>query len=199
MKLLHIESSLFADQGVSTQLSREFIDGLRQQHPGLSIQHKSFASTPIPHLDAEYLGALMTPESERSADQQEKVRFSDQQIAEVQEADILVIGLPMYNFGVPSTLKAWFDHIARAGVTFRYTETGPEGLLKGKKAYVMAARGGLYQGTDLDTQTPFVKNFLAFIGITDVEFVYAEGLNMGDESKDKALSSAREQIDALVA
>jgi FMN-dependent NADH-azoreductase len=103
----------------------------------------------------------------------------------------------MYNFGVPSTLKAYFDHIARAGVTFRYTANGPEGLLKGKKAYVLAARGGLYAGTALDTQTAYVRDFLRFIGIEDVEFVYAEGLNIGDAAKRAGLAAAYAAIERL--
>jgi FMN-dependent NADH-azoreductase len=111
---------------------------------------------------------------------------------------VIVLGLPMYNFGIPSSLKAYFDHIARAGVTFRYTEKGPEGLIKGKKAYVFAARGGLYVGTPLDTQTTYVRDFLRFIGIEDVEFVYAEGLAMGDASKEKALLAANAAIAQIV-
>ena len=111
---------------------------------------------------------------------------------------MIVLGLPMYHFGVPSTLKAYFDHVARAGVTFRYTDKGPVGLLTGKKAYVFAARGGMYQGTPRDTQSPYVRDFLAFLGITDVEFVYAEGLAMGESSRDAALSNARARIERLV-
>ena len=105
----------------------------------------------------------------------------------------------MYNFGIPSTLKAYFDQIARAGVSFRYTENGPEGLLSGKKAYIFAARGGLYAGTALDSQTTYMRDFLNFLGITDVEFIYAEGLNMGDDAKDKALASAKDRLLKLAA
>jgi len=114
------------------------------------------------------------------------------------EKPAIVLGLPMYNFGVPSSLKAYFDHIARSGVTFRYTEKGPEGLLKGKKAYIFATRGGLYAGTALDTQTGYVRDFLRFIGIDEVEFVYAEGLSMGDAPKDKALAAANTAIARIV-
>lgn len=120
-------------------------------------------------------------------------------IDELKQAEVIVIGLPMYNFGIPSTLKAYFDQIARAGVTFRYTENGPEGLLTGKKAYIFATRGGLYAGTPLDSQTGYVRNFLGFLGITDVEFIYAEGLNMGDLNKEAALAEAQQQIAKLVA
>ena len=131
------------------------------------------------------------------AEQAELVQRSDQLIAELQAADVLVLGVPMYNFGIPSTLKSYFDHIARAGVTFRYTANGPEGLVKGKKAYVLAARGGLYQGTPKDSQTTYLRDFLAFIGIDEVEFVYAEGLNMGAEQHDQAQAAAQQRIAEL--
>jgi FMN-dependent NADH-azoreductase len=127
------------------------------------------------------------------------VAQSDALIAELEAADVIVLGLPMYNFGVPSTLKAYFDHVARAGVTFRYTADGPQGLLGGKKAYVLAARGGRYAGTPLDTQSDFVRQFLGFLGIRDVEFIYAEGLAMGDAHRDGALSHAGECIQQLAA
>ncbi len=122
---------------------------------------------------------------------------SDALIAELKHADTLVLGLPMYNFGVPSQLKAYFDHIARAGVTFKYTEKGAVGLLTGKKAYVFAARGGLYQGTPRDTQTPYVREFLAFLGITDVEFVYAEGLAISEASRTESLARAQRSLHSL--
>ena len=112
---------------------------------------------------------------------------------------MLLIGLPMYNFGVPSTLKAYFDHVARAGITFRYTEHGPQGLLSGKKAYVVATRGGRHAGTALDTQSAFVRHFLGFIGITEVEFIYAEGLNLGDDSKAAGLAEAHVALTRLAA
>jgi FMN-dependent NADH-azoreductase len=125
------------------------------------------------------------------------VNESDALIAELKQADVLVLGLPMYNFGVPSQLKAYFDHIARAGVTFKYTVKGPVGLLGGKKAYVLAARGGLYQGTPRDTQTAYVREFLGFLGITDVEFVYAEGLAISEASKAQSLAAAQRSLRSL--
>ena len=128
--------------------------------------------------------------------QEDIVAFSDKLIDELKQADVIVLGLPMYNFGVPSTLKAYFDHIARAGVTFRYTDKGPVGLLTGKKAYVFATRGGVYGGKE--TQTAYVREFLAFVGITDVEFIYAEGLAMGDASREAALLKARNSMERLV-
>jgi FMN-dependent NADH-azoreductase len=132
-------------------------------------------------------------------EQQRHVAESDALIDELRRADVLVLGVPMYNFGVPSTLKAYFDHVARAGVTFRYTAEGPVGLLTGKRAFVFATRGGRYAGTDADLQSAFLRRFLGFIGINDVEFVYAEGLSLGAEQRDQALAAALERIDQLAA
>lgn len=197
--LLKINASLFSTQGQSSQLAERFVAARLAATPGLKVISRDLGAEPVPHLDAaRFLSFLAKPE-ERSAEQQAVVAYSDALIEEVRQADEIVIGLPMYNFGVPSTLKAWFDHIARAGVTFRYTATGPEGLLTGKKVTIFAARGGLYAGTPKDSQTTYVRDFLAFIGITDVEFVYAEGLNMGDESKAAALAAAHGKLAELAA
>ncbi|MGH8517321.1 MAG: FMN-dependent NADH-azoreductase, partial [Panacagrimonas sp.] len=132
-------------------------------------------------------------------DQQAVVAYSDTLIDELRAADVIVLGLPMYNFGIPSQLKSYFDHVARAGETFRYTANGPEGLIKNKKAYVFAARGGLYVGTPLDTQTTYVRDFLRFIGIEDVEFVYAEGLAIDAQTRTRALDQANDSIARLAA
>jgi len=197
--LLKINASLFSTQGQSSQLAERFVAARLAATPGLKVISRDLGAEPVPHLDAaRFLSFLAKPE-ERSAEQQAVVAYSDALIEELRQADEIVIGLPMYNFGVPSTLKAWFDHIARAGVTFRYTATGPEGLLTGKKVTLFAARGGLYAGTPKDSQTTYVRDFLAFIGITDVEFVYAEGLNMGDESKAAALTAAHDKLAELAA
>jgi FMN-dependent NADH-azoreductase len=160
---------------------------------------RDLAREPVPHLDAARFGAFLAKPGERSAEQQAVVDYSDALIAELRLADVIVLGLPMYNFGVPSQLKAYFDHIARAGVTFRYTEQGSVGLLTGKKAYVFATRGGVYAGTPLDTQTGFVREFLRLVGITDVEFVYAEGLAINAQSKQAGLAQAAEHIARLAA
>jgi FMN-dependent NADH-azoreductase len=127
------------------------------------------------------------------------VAESDALIEELRRADVLVLGLPMYNFGVPSTLRAYFDHVARAGVTFRYTPEGPVGLLTGKKAYVVATRGGRYAGTTADLQSAYVRQFLGFIGIREVEFIYAEGLALGAEQRERAIAAAEARIEALAA
>jgi FMN-dependent NADH-azoreductase len=157
------------------------------------------AAEPVPHLDAQRFGAFITQPEARNAEQAAVVAYSDALIAELKQADVIVIGLPMYNFGVPSQLKAYFDHIARAGVTFRYTENGPVGMLTGKKAYVFAARGGIYAGTPMDTQTNYVRDFLRFIGLADIEFVYAEGLAISPQSKEAGLANAAAAIERLAA
>lgn len=199
MKLLHIESSIFADAGVSSQLSRQLIESLRQSNPSLDIIEKHFAKQPMPHFDGVMLQAVSTAPELRTAEQAQLAKFADKQIEELQQADILVIGMPMYNFGVPSMLKSWFDFVARAGVTFQYTEHGPEGLLQGKKAYVIATRGGQYKDTPMDSQTPFVETFLKFLGIIDIKFIYAEALNMGDESRQLSIDQAQQKIQSLAA
>ncbi len=198
-KLLQLKTSLFADQGQSSQLSDAFVAAWQASRPGSEVTVRDFAVDAVPHLDGAGFQAFLTKPEERSAGQQAKVAYSDALIAELQAADALVIGLPMYNLGVPSMLKAWIDHVARAGVTFRYTASGPQGLLAGKKAYVFATRGGRYAGTAFDTQTDFMRNFLGFIGIAEVEFVYAEGLNMGDESKTAGLVAAHAELARIAA
>lgn len=198
-KLLQLKTSLFANQGQSSQLSDAFVAAWQLSRPGSAVTVRDFAVDPVPHLDGAAFQAFLSQPEERSAEQQAKVAYSDALIAELQAADVLVIGLPMYNLGIPSTLKAWIDHVARAGITFRYTASGPQGLLTGKKAYVFATRGGRYAGTAFDTQTDFVRNFLGFIGIGEVEFVYAEGLNMGEESKSAGLAGAHAELARIAA
>lgn len=197
--ILQINTSLFSEGGQSTQLADTLVAALRARHADSRVIVRDVAKQPIPHLDATRAGAFFTPAEKRSAEQQAIVAESDALIEELRSADIVVLGLPMYNFGVPSQLKAYFDHLARAGVTFRYTANGPEGLLADRKFYVLAARGGLYQGTPRDTETGYVRDFLNFIGIRDIEFIYAEGLNISPEKKQSALAQAREQIERLAA
>lgn len=198
-KLLQLKTSLFSNKGESSQLSDAFVAAWRTSHPGAEVVTRDFAIDPVPHLDGPGFQAFLTKPEERSAEQQAKVDYSDNLIEELKAAEVLVIGLPMYNLGMPSMLKAYFDHVVRAGITFRYTDNGPEGLLSGKKAYIFATRGGRYAGTPFDVQTGYVRNILCFIGITDVEFVYAEGLNMGEESKTVGLNAAHAQLARIVA
>ena len=197
--LLQLNTSMFADGGQSTQLAERFVAGWRKANAGAKLVVRDIGREPVPHLTAERFGAFLSKPEDRTDEQRAIAAFSDALIDELKRADVVVIGLPMYNFGVPSSLKAYFDHVARAGVTFRYTAKGPEGLLTGKRAYVFAARGGAYAGTALDTQSAYVRDFLRFIGIDNVEFVYAEGLNMGADRKESALSIAHGAIDRIAA
>jgi FMN-dependent NADH-azoreductase len=196
--LLQLNTSLYAGEGQSSRLAARFVDQWRVANPGATVVLRDLARDPVPHLDAARFGAFLAKDQARDAAQKEVVAYSDMLIAELKRADVIVLGLPMYNFGVPSTLKAYFDHVARAGVSFRYTENGPVGLLTGKQAYVFAARGGKYAGTAGDTETGYVRMFLGFLGITDVEFVYAEGLAIGEASKENALARAQSAIDRLL-
>src|SRR5690606_36735923 len=168
-------------------------------HPDAIVEVHDLARDPHPMLDEAALGALFTAPAERSPEQAARVALDDAVIAQLQKADAVVLGVPMYNFGTPVQLKAWIDAIARAGVSFRYTVSGPQGLVTGKKVYVALARGGLYSGTPADTQVAYLKSVLGFLGMTDIEFVYAEGLAMGQESATKALEDAHAQIEALAA
>ncbi|MGE5523543.1 MAG: FMN-dependent NADH-azoreductase [Rhodospirillaceae bacterium] len=196
--LLQINASLFSDAGQSTQLADAFVAAWRAANPGGVAVKRDLAREPVPHLTAERFQAFLAKPDQRTAEQQAVHAYSMALIDELKRADVIVLGVPMYNFNVPSTLKAYFDHIARAGITFRYTEKGPEGLLPGKKVYVFATRGGVYAGTAKDTETPYLRDFLALLGITDVEFVYAEGLAITEQMKTQALASARATIDRLV-
>ena len=198
-KLLQINSSVFSDQGVSSQLADSFVAEWSRLNPGAEVVRRDLAADPIPHMDGARLKALMTAETDRTEEQARTVALSDRLIGELQEADILVLGAPMYNFSVPSQLKSWFDRVARAGVTFRYTESGPEGLLSGKEAYIFTSRGGVHKDRPSDNVVPFVRQFLAFLGIVDVEIIYAEGLNMGDAVRESGIAEARQHIQALIA
>src|SRR5687767_8573090 len=199
MKILQIKASVFNGSGQSSRLSDQLVAQLRAQNPGAEVVQRDLVADPVPHLDAARVGAFFAKAEARTAEQQAVIAYSDALIDEVRQADVIVLGLPMYNFGVPSQLKAWFDHLARAGVTFKYTDQGAVGLLTGKKVYVLATRGGLYAGTAADTQTGYVRQFLAFLGLEDVEFIYAEGLAVGAEKRDAALEAAHHQIERIAA
>lgn len=197
--ILVISASIFGQQGQSSQLVEKTVANLLAQHPEAVITRRDLAADPVPHLTRERFAALLSEESNRTEDQQNVLAYSDALISEIREADAVVLGVPMYNFGIPSALKAYFDHIARAGVTFRYTENGPVGLLEDRPVYVLAARGGIYEGTANDSQSPYIRSFLEFLGLHDVQIVYAEGLNMGNSQKHDALTKAESRIDALTA
>ena len=190
MTTLQINTSLFGAGGQSTLLAEEFVS-----RRGGKVIVRDLAKEPVPHLSAERFAAFLAKPQARTPEQQALVAYSDRLIAELKEADTIVIGLPMYNFGVPSTLRAYLDHVARAGVTFKYTDKGPVGLLAGKKAYVFVTRGGVYGSEHI--HTTYVRDILAFVGITDVEFIYAEGLAISSASKETSLAKARATIERL--
>lgn len=195
-KVLVVKSSISGDNGQSTQLIEQFIAALPA---GFAREDVDLAANAYAHLAMNELAAWMTPAAERSPEQQQLAAVSDQAIAAVQNADVILVGVPMYNFGVPSQLKAWLDRLARAGVTFKYTEQGPVGLLTNKPVIFFATRGGVYKDLPADSQTPFLKSFFNFVGLKDLHFIYAEGLNMGPDSAQQALAAAKAQIAELSA
>ncbi|CAG1001726.1 FMN reductase [Burkholderiales bacterium] len=194
MRILQINASARREASHSTRLADALVERLVSKHTQAGLVRRDLAHDPVPMLDEWALQALFTPVAERTPEQAARVAIDDRVIAEVQAADILVLGVPMYNFGVPAQLKAWIDALARAGVTFRYTAQGPEGLLRGKKVYVALARGGLHRGTESDSQVPYLKTVFGFLGMTDLNFVYAEGLALGPESEAKGLAAAELEI-----
>ena len=202
MNILQINSSARVEGSVSTKLANSIVVRLLSDDAAAGLPRRltvrDLSRQPHPALDEPTLQALFTPAEQRTPEQTARVALDDALIAEVQAAEVIVLGVPMYNLGVPAALKNWIDAIARAKVTFRYTENGPEGLLKGKKVYVVLTRGGRYRGTPADTQVPYLQTVFAFLGMTDVQFVYAEGLAMGPEAEQAALASAQAQIDEVL-
>lgn len=192
--LLRLDSSLYSSQGVSSQLTDLFTRQWVETHPDTRVIYRDLSANPPPHLDAQYMEALATTPVQRTAAQQERVSAADVLINEVRQADVLVIGLPLYNFGIPSTLKAWFDHISRAGETFYYEESGPVGLLGGRRVFALSTRGDEVRACARDPQTDHVKEILNFLGITDIEFIYAGGLTIDDQTRETGMATAREQI-----
>jgi FMN-dependent NADH-azoreductase len=197
--LLQINSSLSGDAAASTLLADRLVVQFAATAPGVTVVRRDLYRQPLPHLDAARFQALARPAAERAAAEVAIVAEADAVIAEVMAADHLVIAAPMYNFGAPSQLKSWFDHLARAGVTFRYTANGPEGLLRNKRATLVTTRGGVHRDRPHDHLVPYVRTMLAFVGITDLEIVYAEGLALGAEPRAAALALARTEIDSLAA
>lgn len=199
MHILQINASARRDGANSTRVADQITARLQAANPGATLTLRDLAVTPHPLLDEAALGALFTPADARSPEQAARVALDDALIAEIQAHDTVVLGVPMYNFGVPVQLKSWIDAIARAGVTFRYTASGPEGLLTGKTVYVALARGGLYRDTPNDSQVPYLKSVLGFLGLTDVRFIYAEGLAMGPEAAAKGFAQAEADLNAALA
>ncbi|WP_186395410.1 FMN-dependent NADH-azoreductase [Stappia sp. TSB10GB4] len=201
LKVLAVTSSALGDASASNKLVNDTIAQLTARNPGLQLVSRDLGNGQVPHLDLDGATAIRGGEPANAA-QAAAQKLSDELIAEVKAADVLVIGAPMYNFGIPSTLKAWFDYVLRAGVTFRYTEAGPEGLMTGKRAIVVATRGGLYSegpAKAMDSQEPHLRTMLSFIGITDITFVYAEKLAFGPEAREASIDEAKGKLEELVA
>jgi len=184
MKLLHIDSSALGTNSVTRELTAAVVARWQDSVPGLQVQYRDLDANPVPHLTGRSLA---------KADPAE-VADAEQVLTQFLEADVVVIGAPMYNFAIPSTLKAWIDRVTVAGTTFRYTENGPEGLAGGKKLVIASGRGGVHSGAPSDFQEPFLTFLFGFLGITDVEFVRAEGVAMSPQHRAEALAAARESI-----
>lgn len=194
-KVLVLKSSILAGYSQSSQLADFYIEQAKSNGDDVTV--RDLAANPIPVLDGELVGALRPSDAELSARQQEALALSDELIAELQAHDVFVIAAPMYNFNIPTQLKNYFDLVARAGVTFRYTEAGPEGLITGKRAIIISSRGGIHKDTPSDLLTPYLKLFLGFLGIADVEFVFAEGIAYGPEVAAKATDDAKKSLEQL--
>lgn len=197
--LLRVDSSLYSQQGAASQLTGRFTRLWLARHPGTHVIHRDLAAEPLPHLDARYLDALDCEAEHRSEEQRQLLARGDALLEEVRQAQVLVIGLPLYNFGIPSTLKAWFDYISRPGETFRYDESGPVGLLGGRRVYALSSRGDLMDANRTDPQSDHVRDILTFLGMTDFHFVYADGLTIDEAHRARGMARAEREIEQLVA
>ncbi|MAG66726.1 MAG: FMN-dependent NADH-azoreductase [Pseudomonadales bacterium] len=196
-KILVVQSSARQEGSLSREYANNLVARLQAKYPGSWVVTRDLGAEAVPHLDATLLGGWMKPAEEQTDAEKAASARSDQLIDELLAADVVVIASSMYNFGMTSTLKAWFDHVLRAGRTFKYTQAGPIGLTPDRKVYVVTARGGRYVGSPLDFQAPHVRQLLGFIGITDVEFVNVEGQSMGPEEAAKGRAEADEALAAL--
>lgn len=201
MKLLHLDSSILGQNSVSRTLTASVVDAVRQRHSGVEVAYRDLAvNNVVAHLSGEIIGANFMPESDWNATQRAEKAVTEELIAEFLAADVVVIGAPMYNFGIPSQLKSWIDRVAAAGRTFKYTETGPVGLAGGKKVVIASSRGGVYsneQGQLMDFQEDYLRTVLGFLGVTDVEIIRAEAVNMGDDKRTAAIAAAKDAITKL--
>lgn len=194
-RILNIISSPRGEASNSIKLANTIIDDLKEKDPGAAVHVRDLTKGPFPYLEVAHLNAFFTPVENHTEADKEAIRHSNEAIQEIMDADVLVIGAPMYNFGIPAVLKSWFDHLSRAGITFKYTAEGPVGLVTGKKAYIALASGGVYSSgpaVAYDLVTPYVKTMLGFLGVTDVTIVRAEGFAVADlqaTALDKAIDS----------
>ena len=203
MKLLHIDSSVLGSNSTSRQLTAQIVAQWKAAQPAIEVEYLDLATTAPSHLSADSLGFRMPAGANLSEVQKQENAISEQLVTQFLAADVLVVGAPLYNFSIPSQLKAWIDRVAQVGRTFKYTEKGPQGLAGGKVVIVASTRGGVYStsevGRAMEHQESYLQTVFGFLGITDVRFVRAEGLAMGDEPKAKALAAAQSDIGALVA
>ena len=197
MKLLHIDSSILGQQSVTRELGAAWVNNWRGQNPLGEVQHLDLASAPLAHLSGEIFAARSAPDAPREVRLQRDIDADRSTLSDFLAADVVVIGAPMYNFSIPSQLKAWIDRIVVAGKTFRYTANGPQGLVTDKKAVIVISRGGVYStgpAGAMDFQETYLRGVLGFIGITNVEVIRAEGLSHGPDQRNAAISSAHRKI-----
>jgi len=199
MNILQINSSAKSTGSESTRLANRITARLVAQNPGAKVAVRDLAASAHPMQDEATLQAIFTPKDNRTPEQAARVAMDDALIEEVQNADILVLGVPMYNFGVPAQFKNWIDAVARAGVTFKYSENGPVGLVSGKRVFVATTRGGRHKGTPKDIVASYLNTVLGFLGMSDVKMIFAEGLSLGAEVANQSLSEAQQEIEAVVA
>jgi FMN-dependent NADH-azoreductase len=202
-QILLLTTSTRGAESYSNQLAQALVAKLQADKPGTTLVAHDLAAAPLPHVGEDFVEGRMLPAEQRNPAQAAAMVQSDALIDELLASDTIVIASPMYNFGVPSTLKAWIDHVARAGRTFAYGANGPSGLVTGKKVYILAARGGLYsegqQFAAYNFQDPYLKAVLGFLGMTDVETIVVEGIAYGPEATEKALATALGKVEALAA
>ncbi|MGO4722942.1 MULTISPECIES: FMN-dependent NADH-azoreductase [unclassified Inquilinus] len=199
MKILHIDSSVLGDASVSRQLTKATVDGWRARYPQAELVYRDLAAAPPEHLSGERAAVVkFGKDADLTGPQAEERVLVDAIVGEFLSADVVVIGAPMYNFSVPTQLKAWIDRLAQAGRTFRYTEKGPIGLAGGRKVVIVSSRGGVYTAglEALDHQEAYLRTILGFLGVTEIDFVRAEGLAMGPEHRDRAVAEAHLQAKA---
>ena len=203
MNVLQIDSSVLSASSVSRQLTKSIVENLQQQNAGLKLTYRDVSTNPINHLSSEILTSRFIDASEWSDLQKTETALNEELLNELFAADVLVIGAPMYNFAIPTQLKSWLDRVLVAGRTFKYTEQGPVGLLQNKRAIIASSRGGMYStseaGRMMDFQEDYLRTAMRFIGITDVEIIRAEGVNVSSETKEKALENAMKDIKVLLA
>ncbi len=197
MKVLHIDASPRTVRSVTRKLTAAFVNALRLKHPGLKVTHHDIGHHPPAFISDAWVGAAFAPADHDDPAMKGVLHHSDELTSELIAADVLVIGAPMHNFTVSASLKAWIDQVVRTDMTFRITEAGVEPLLKGKKAIIVTSRGGFVAGTAYDFQEPYLRTILGFIGITDVTFVHAEGVNEGEKARETAMTTASAQLISL--